>query len=425
MPSPDPNVLVVTVDCLRRDRLSAYGHERKTTPFLDGLLERSLHSSSAHSASGWTCPSIASILTGLYPHRHGGGLVPGEPKNLSKSNLPTKLPPDVPTLADTLAARGYATAAMAAVWNAHLSVPGRFSHMTMLQKPAPKLVRRALDWIRAQEGPFLLWLHLGDAHEPLDVPRHLREVFGPIPRLRKVRRWDYTRSDADIGSEGFRTYREARIRLYDAAVRAADEALRDLWAGLEASGHAERTLAVFTSDHGEEFWEHREEEMAGFSDPRDIYGAGHGHNLFQVHLLVPLLFVGPGIEPRRVDANASSVDIVPTVIHAVGGDAGDVDGRSLLDDRDGPERPILAGGIAYGYEKASVVMGDTKLLVSAGDGYERAFRLGSDRREAGLAGPEEAERLRGHLPQGQENVGEQVEATEEIVGHLRDLGYIE
>src|SRR5438094_288819 len=79
-----PNVVVVTVDCMRRDRLSAYGYDRPTTPFLDGLVDGSLHCTSAHSVSPWTCPAVVSLNTGLYPHRHGGGLVPGEPRNLSK-----------------------------------------------------------------------------------------------------------------------------------------------------------------------------------------------------------------------------------------------------------------------------------------------------------------------------------------------------
>src|SRR5712692_202711 len=253
------NVVLVTVDCLRRDRLSAYGYERQTTPFLDSVLDRSLHCTSAHSTSSWTCPSIVSLLTGLYPNRHGGGLVPGEPKNLSKLNLPTILSADQPALPDLLASRGYATAAIGAVWNAHLSVPGRFQRMDMVEKPAPRLVGRALGWIRAQERPFFLWLHLGDAHEPLDVPASARNLFGKVPRIPKVRRWDYTTSGSAVGSEAFTRYRDARVRLYDVAVRAADAAIGNLWSDLGSAGVRDRTLFVVTSDHGEEFWEHRDE----------------------------------------------------------------------------------------------------------------------------------------------------------------------
>ena len=421
---PSPNVLLVTVDCMRRDRVSAYGYERPTTPFLDRLIEESLHCTSAHSVSSWTCPAVISLLTGLYPHRHGGGLVPGEIKNLSKQNLPTSLPPSIPTLRDILSARGYAAGAFGAVWNAHLSIPGRFDVMEMIERPASVLVRRSVRWIRAQQRPFFLWLHLGDAHEPLDVPRSMRHLFGRIPRIPKVRRWDFTKSDAPIRSEAFQRYREARIRLYDAALRSVDAALQELWGHLETLRVRERTMTVVTADHGEEFWEHRHDELRSFADPRDVFGTGHGHNLFQVHLLVPLLLSGPGIDPGEVSDNASLVDVAPTILRAMGVDHEPMDGRSLLDRVD--PRPILAEGIAYGREKKAVVAGDSKLLSSPGDGYEHAFALGPDRRESGtIEDPVAIEALRRHLPGEPHVVGEQVVATREVVEHLRDLGYIE
>jgi arylsulfatase A-like enzyme len=424
------NVVIVTVDCMRRDRLSAYGYPRSTTPFLDGLLDNALHCTSAHSVSSWTCPSVVSLMTGLYPHRHGGGLVPSEPgapKNLSKQNLPTRLSEDIATLPGMLAAAGYSTAAMIAVWNAHLPMPGRFDEVAMMEKPGSKVVRRGLRWAREQDRPFLLWLHLGDVHEPLDVPRSKRDLFGRVPKVKKALTWDYTKSADDVGSPAFQRYRDARTTLYDVAVRSSDDAIAELWAGLDAMGERDRTLLVVTADHGEEFWEHRDEEMASFTDPRDVYGTGHGHNLFQVHLLVPLVLTGPGIEAGRHDENVSLIDVMPTVMDAIGLDPPPMDGRSLLDGAAGPgDRPILAEGIAYGHEKRSVVAGDLKLLSSPEEGYEQVFRLGPDRTETeAVEDPEVADRLRRHLPGGASAMGEQVEATEEIVEHLKALGYIE
>lgn len=418
-----PNVVIVTVDCLRRDRLSAYGHERLTTPFLDSLTERAMHATSAHSVSSWTCPAVVSLHTGLYPHRHGGGVVPGEPKNLSKHNLPTLLPAEVPTLPEILRKKGYSTAAMIAVWNAHLPMPGRFDRVEMIEKPAPKLVRRAMKWIRQQVGPYLLWLHLGDCHEPLDVPRSLRGTFGTIPDVKRSLTWDFTKATDLVGTPEFERYRDARIRLYDVSVRAVDATLRDLWASLAETGQRDRTLFVVTSDHGEEFWEHRDEEMSGFTDPRGIYGTGHGHNLFQVHLLIPLLVAGPGVPVGPVEANVSLVDVAPTILAAAGVDGPDMDGKPLFEAS--PDRPVLAGSVAYGHEKASVVLGDSKLLTSPLDGYEQVLELGPNRREIGASGdPTLAERLRRFLP-GASAMGEQVEATDEIVSHLKTLGYIE
>jgi arylsulfatase A-like enzyme len=419
------NLILVTIDCMRRDRVSAYGYPRATTPFLDRLLDGALHCSSAHSASPWTCPSVCTMLTGLYPHRHGGGLVPGEWKNLSRDNLPTRLPDAIPSVADLLAQQGYSTAAFGAVWNAHLSIPGRFHAMWMMQTSAKRVVGRGLRWIREQEGTFFLWLHFGDAHEPLDVPLRLRGEFGRVPWMRRVRRWDYTKASDAVPSPRFERYRDARVRLYDAALRSVDAQLASMWEGLKVAGVRDRTLVVITSDHGEEFWEHREEEMASFTDPRDVFGTGHGHNLFQVHLLVPLILAGPGIEPRQETANVTSADIVPTIAEVMGVDAGVVDGRSLLSATD-PLRPILAEAVAYGYEKRAVIRGDRKLLVCPGDGIESLYELGPDRREAGaLDDPAEATKLRDLLPAPVGVVGERVQATEEIVDHLRDLGYLE
>ena len=104
-----------------------------------------------------------------------------------------------------------------------------------------------------------------------------------------------------------------------------------------------------------------------------------------------------------------------------------MDGLPLVERSAPPQdRAILAEGIAYGHEKRSVIAGDLKLLSSPEEGYERVFRLGADRREAGVAEePGDAEQLRRHLPGGDSAMGEQVEATDEIVEHLKALGYIE
>ncbi len=422
--------MLVTVDCMRRDRLSAYGYERQTTPFLDSLLPDAVHCTSAHSVAPWTCPAVVSLHTGLYPHHHGGGLIPGALKNLSKENLPTQLPAEVPTLPEQLERLGYRTAAFIAVWNANLSMPRRYGVQELIEKPADVLVRRGLRWVREQDGPFMLWLHFGDAHEPLDVPRSLRGVFGHVPRGKAYRRWAYTRRTDDVTTADFERYRDARIRLYDASIRSVDGAIRNLWEGLASMGVRDRTILAVTADHGEELWEHRQEEIDGFADPRGIAGTGHGHNVFQVHLLIPMLLRGPDMRARGIAANTSLVDLHATLAEAsgvnpAGAPAGD--GQSLFDARDTlRERPILAEAIAYGYEKVAVVQGDRKLLHAPEDGYVRAFDLGPDRTEAAsIDDPYVIARLGEHVPSGASAMGEQVESDPEILAHLRELGYIE
>jgi arylsulfatase A-like enzyme len=419
-----PNIVIVTVDCMRRDRVSAYGHDRPTTPFLDSLLDSAAHCTSAHSVSPWTCPAVVSLHTGLYPHNHGGGLVPGEPKNLSKENLPTKLSRDVPTLPEVLAGHGYRSAAEIAVWNANLPMPERYQRQQLLEKPADSLIRRGLKWIGEQDGPFLLWLHLGDAHEPLRVPRDLRDVFGAIPRGKAYRRWAYTKASDPVDTPEFERYRRGRTLLYDAAIRGVDDSLRRLWDGLKAAGMRDRTVLIVSADHGEELWEHRGEEIAHFEDPRGIAGTGHGHNVFQVHLLIPMIVAGPGVPAGEIRGNVSLVDVLPTLGDLTGLEMPRGDGRSIFASLEG--RAIRAEGIAYGHEKSSVIEGDRKLLHAPADGYERVFELGPDRTEVRtIEDPALAERLRGHLPTGASAMGEQVESDPEILGHLRELGYIE
>ncbi len=416
-----PNVLLVTVDCMRRDRLSAYGYERRTTPFLDSILEDSLHCTSAHSTSSWTSPAIASMLTGLYPHHHGAGFIDGDPKHLDRHHLPRRLAASVPVLPQLLPDH----VSVAAVEVAIASMALYDLHVFPLHADDPNAARSAADLIGIASSPFFAWVHLGVAHDPLDVPRGSRDVFGRVTSYRRARRWAFTGRDDDIPSAEFERYRSDRVLLYDAAIREADAQIAALWASL--GDERDRTVLVVTADHGEELWEHRDDEIADFEDPRNIAGAGHGQNLWQEILLVPLIVRGPGIGPRRIDANVSLADVAPTILEAVGADIpADVDGQSLLGDVP-TERRIIAEGVAYGYEKAAVIEADQKLLSSPGDGYERVFELGPDRREAGVvtdAGT--ADRLRGFLPGSPAAPGgAPIESSEEIERHLRDLGYIE
>jgi arylsulfatase A-like enzyme len=190
-------------------------------------------------------------------------------------------------------------------------------------------------------------------------------------------------------------------------------------------GIRDKTIVTVTADHGEEFWEHRDEEMAAFADPRDVFGTGHGHHLFQVHLLVPLVIFGPGIPAAAITGNTSLVDVMPTVLAAVGQNLDRLDGRSLLEPLP-PDRPVFAEAIAYGFEKRTVIEGDRKLLSAPGDGIERLYDLGPDRREVRVVSDRaDAERLRGLLPGEASSPGEQTVATEEILEHLRALGYLD
>lgn len=435
MPASKPNVVLVTVDCLRRDRLSAYGYDRPTTPFLDSLLPMALHASSAHAASSWTCPSVASLLTGLYPSRHGAGWLPGPVNDLERDRLPSALHTD--TLAFPQYLPGHANAVFTAVPFATMPVADRFAHVRVRDCSADVLVGEALRWMSEQTPPqpFLTWIHLGDTHDPLDVPADLRDVFGPVKKYREARRWRYTRGEGGSDPSGFASYRADRIRLYDAAVHGVDRAIQTLWEAVQE--REEDTILLVSADHGEEMWEHQEEEQRAFLDPRGVSGVGHGHNLFQVHLLVPLLILGPGVPAREVAVNTSLVDVVPTLLELLGEPIpGGLDGRSLLGMNpsirngvnEGHQRPVRAEAVAYGHEKRTLIVGDEKILVSPGDNYAAATLLGPDRTETATAPPPGTlERLAALLAEDVQAPvrGPSMQANEEVVAHLRHLGYLE
>jgi len=424
MNSSKSNVVLVTVDCMRRDRISAYGYARTTTPFLDSLLPKALHASSAHATSSWTCPSVASLLTGLYPSRHGAGWLPGPVKRLERDQLPSALGVDVIALPQRFP--GHVSAAFTAVPFATMPVEDRFDHVQVRARSGDALVRDALHWMKAQERPFVCWVHLGDVHDPLDVPSDLRDVFGHVDRYRDARRWRFTRIEEDLDDAAFTAYRTDRTRLYDAAILGADRAIGVLWRALKERDEDD-TVLVVSADHGEELWEHRAEEASEFLDPRGVAGVGHGHNLFQVHLLVPLIVSGPGVPERQIAANSSLVDVVPTLLDLLDAPpAEDLDGVSLV----GPEaevidRPVFAEAVAYGYEKRSIIASDEKVLVSTGDRYGRAFLLGPDRTEERGAPADVFARLAPALSVAAPVVGPSVAANDEIVEHLRGLGYLE
>ena len=421
-----PNILLVSVDCMRRDRISAYGYPRQTTPFLDGLLESAAHATSAHSTSSWTTPAVASMLTGLYPHNHGAGTVgSGSSADLSTRDLPSAVTPGVGSLPRMLA--GYRSSAWSAIDLTKFGTPREVFDGGGVYplESGNGLTQRALRWIGSAGDPFLCWVHLGDAHDPLDLPRSFRPFGSPRSR-RRARRWGFTKREDDVSTDRFRRYLGDRILLYDTAVRMADEMIGKLWTALPAATRA-RTLLIVTADHGEALWEHRQEDLA-FADPRNVAGVGHGHNLWQEVLLVPLIVIGPDVPPGPIDRNVSLVDLTPTILEAAGVDLpSGLDGISVLSASDA-ERPIVAEGVAYGYRKVTAILGDRKLLVSPGDAYEGFFRLDRERVEHPISAPADADALREILPD-REAAGAPATFTDEerraTESNLRALGYIE
>jgi arylsulfatase A-like enzyme len=321
------NVILVSVDTLRADRLGCYGYPRATTASLDGLSTDAAVFMRTYAPSGWTLPSHVSLLTGLNVMNHQ---VEGESDRMD---------PELPTLAGELKKRGFYCAAMtsagfvSAVFGFDLGFDifrmGAWGIFKL--DAAAQLGRAASDWLREnRDRNFFLFLHTYQCHAPYDLPEPDRSAFlapGTPARLRDP-------LNAVGGQQGiFRPLPEQdRLNasdLYDAEVRYTDRMLiGPLLDTLRETGLYDRTLVIITSDHGEEFYEH---------------GAWtHGADLYDESLKVPLLMKFPRsrFAGTRIESIVRLTDIMPTILREAGARVSDLglDGRNLVPLLEGRER---------------------------------------------------------------------------------------
>ena len=305
--SSAPNIVFIVMDTERADRLQTYGHERATSPRLDELAARGITFEAAHATASWTWPSTASMLTGLTPEEHG--VTDGDSCYLAH---------ELTTVAEVLQARGYTTAA----WTANpLIVRSKnfdqgfesFDSQDRFRK-STEFLREACEWVEAQgERRFFLYLHLVDTHGPYEPHVTAQKEFAVKPpegigeRLKAITRGllmgsGHTAEGEIVTEEFVPSEEQEQMRLlYDACVRTGDLALGRVLDALECAGLTEKTVVVFTSDHGEELFDH------GL--------VMHGNNLFTETTRVPLVIAGPGIPAgRRVATPVSNRHIAPTLV---------------------------------------------------------------------------------------------------------------
>ncbi len=306
-----PNVLLLVVDTLRRDRLGVYGESRGITPRIDAFAAGATVFEEAVAQASWTRPAVTSIMTGLYPPAHG------------VTGLDTSLSPAATTLAELFAAAGYHTAAVSTNWHVtqQTGLKQGFQAFRLLPEAQGAEVVRAgfalLDDPRRASRPFLLYLHLLDPHAPYAPPADLRQRYAADVREKAGTRQDLGRVYASRGRRRERRMVELR-QLYDAEVASVDRAFGELLDGLAARGLADDTLVVLVADHGEEFDEH------GM--------LGHGNHLHSEVLDIPMILRLPGQRQgeRRADL-AQHVDLFVTLLRSagVGGEPAGLPGRDL------------------------------------------------------------------------------------------------
>lgn len=291
------NVLLLSADTVRADRLGAYGYRaRKTSPRIDALLSSGVRFEHASAQRALTWPSLTSVLTGLYPSVHG----------VLENGY--RLADDVVTLPEILHRRGYTTAAFLSNmcqathrgWDAFACSGGQDG----------KTVARALDWAAGPAGdrPWFLWVHLFGAHGPYYNGGDLAETTfdpgyeGPVG----TKKWQLDRIMLDDVHLDERDLHHLDA-VYDAAVLGTDHSVGRLLDGLAERRGLDHTLIVLLSDHGEELYQHH-----GY-----LY---HACSVYQTTLHVPLGFVAPSLLPAgsTVQQRVELIDVTPTLLDLLG-----------------------------------------------------------------------------------------------------------
>jgi arylsulfatase A-like enzyme len=362
---PPPNLLLVSVDTLRADRLACYGGPPDVGVELCALAERGVRYAWAFSAAPSTAPSVASLLTARYQRSHG-----------VSQHARSVLRDGIPTLAESLRAAGYTTAAFVA--NPVLERGKRLDRgfelyderMPRRERNRPGYRERsardttdaALAWAKTAREPWFAWIHYQDPHGPYDPPG--------APPARDLRGGErLARLDDDSGAGGIPAYqalpgvrtREAYEARYLAEIRYLDRELGRLVRGLDARGRA--PVVVATADHGEAFGE-------------DGFYFAHGHSVAIDQIRVPLVVRPVGRASARVVATpVSLVDVAPTLLRAVGG-------AQPLAGAEGRALPGLASGAEPAGDPVFAEHGRQVAVVHAGRYFAR------DRSPGASVGPD-------------------------------------
>jgi len=301
------NVLLISIDTLRADRLGSYGYARAQTPAIDALAARGLRFTHAATVAPLTLPAHASLLTGTFPTFHG-----------VRDNGQFYVGDDQTTLAEVLKANNYRTGGFVGAfvldrrWGIAQGFDTYFDDFDLskyelaagidaAQRPGRDVVDRALEWLRQPSGqPFFAWVHLYDPHFPYEAPD---EIAARFPR--------------DVSGA------------YDAEVATADFEVARLVNWLRESRAADDTLVVVVGDHGESLGEHHEQQ--------------HGFFVYEATARIPLIIAGPGVSARVAPDQVRIADVMPTILDALHvAPPAAVQGTSLLPIARGERLELLA-----------------------------------------------------------------------------------
>jgi arylsulfatase A-like enzyme/cytochrome c-type biogenesis protein CcmH/NrfG len=338
-----PNIILITADTTRADRMGFLGSTLGLTPNLDTLALESVVFTHAYSQAPFTAPSHATILTGTYPQFHG------------VDDFQVPLSKDLPFAPAILKAHGYHTAAFVGsivldpsqglgvglnrgfdTYDAgyHMALPGE-DHYSSTGRRGAVVVEHALAWLSEHpEGPFFIWVHVYDAHFPYDPPEPFLSRYQSAP--------------------------------YDGGIAYVDSVLGKLLSQLRARGLYENSVIAVMADHGESLGDHGEQF--------------HGFFLYDDTIHVPLLLKLPGerFRAKRIENHIGLVDVLPTILQTVGIPVPEqVQGESLLDMMKPNLPPAASAGAAPASSPERPLYAETDYGLRAyGWSSERSWRTG-------------------------------------------------
>ena len=269
------NVLLITIDTLRADRLSCYSSEHVETPNIDSLAEKGFLFTRAFAHNPTTLPSHVNILLGTAPLFHGiheNGTFIVSDKFL--------------TLAELLKDYGYSTGAFVGAYplDSRFGLAQGFDvydddyraehsqKLSFIERKAEKVVEGALGWLQTRESPWFLWVHCFDPHDPYEPPEPFQSQYMNRP--------------------------------YDGEVAYVDSVLGRLFSYMDKQGLFEQTLVILTGDHGESLGQHRE--------------MTHGYFIYNTTVWIPLIISIPEEGSGQVTQAVAHMDIFPTVCDVLG-----------------------------------------------------------------------------------------------------------
>lgn len=333
------HVLLILIDTLRADKLSPYAPDtRVQTPQLAEFVRGATTFGHAHSQENWTKPSVATLLTSLMPWEH------------TATQHESVLPRSVEMLPEVLQDEGFQTASF--ICNGFVSDRFGFrqgwdSYRNYIREGrrtrSQFVAADVLEWLdgRDEEKPFFLYVHTIDPHVPYRPPNEILSLYGDVDYRGPInfRRDSTLLENVKLGNLRLNGRDRAHLQaLYDGEITYHDRHFGSIIDGLRSRGLLDDTMVVITSDHGEEFWDHG--------------SVGHGHSVYEELLHVPLFVRMPGDLPQRINSPVGLIDIMPTILEALGQDVPErLSGRSFLGELTGQERQREqgAGGTVSGF----------------------------------------------------------------------------